>query len=85
MSQLVAQSGLPLSLILFPFFGILTTYTLIVLYNLARFHHKTSLPELCRLAFGEIGYYITCLLIFIFNFGGVLGMFLMFAQVGHHL
>jgi sodium-coupled neutral amino acid transporter 11 len=81
MAQYVAQSGLIISLILFVFFSIITTYTLVIVYDLAKKWRKKSLPDLCEQGFGKVGYQITCLFIVLFNFGGVCAQFLMFGEV----
>jgi len=81
MPQVVAQSGLWLAVILFILFGIITTFTICLVYELSRNHLKSSLPELAMKGFGKIGFLMTCVFIFFFNFGGACAQFLMFGQV----
>ncbi|EFC38857.1 predicted protein [Naegleria gruberi] len=81
MSQMTAQSGIFSSLILTVFFGLVTLFTLMILYELRRKYLKTSLLELSELAFGKPGVVIASIPILLFNFGGALGMFIMFGHL----
>lgn len=81
MGQYVAQSGLVLSVIMIIFFAVITTYTLCLVFDLAKRHKKKSMPELAHLAFGRIGFIITCISIFLFNFGGLTAQFLMAGEI----
>jgi sodium-coupled neutral amino acid transporter 11 len=81
MGQYVAQSGLLLSIVMIVFFGVITTYTLCLVFNLAKRHRRKSMPELSRDAFGNIGFTATCLMIFLFNFGGLCAQFLMAGEI----
>jgi sodium-coupled neutral amino acid transporter 11 len=79
--QFFTQSGVFLSVILLCCFGGVTTYTLFLLYQLATIHKKSNYPDLVKLGFGTIGYVITCLFMFIYNFGSLLSSFLMFGGI----
>lgn len=81
MAQYVAQSGLVLSCVLFLVFGIITSYTLCILYDMAKKYGKKSLPDLAEYGFGKFGYVMTCIFIIIFNFGGTCAQLIMFGQV----
>jgi len=81
MGQMISQSGLWMALVNVCFFGIITSFTLIILYELSRKHLKTSLPSLAEKAFGKPGNVATCIFIFLFNFGGACGMYIMFGDV----
>lgn len=80
MPQVVASSGLYMSIIWFVLFGVVTAFTLCLVYELSRRHLKTTLPELAMLGFGKIGFFLTCVFIFFFNFGGACAQLLMFGQ-----
>ncbi|KAL9644882.1 hypothetical protein ABK040_005362 [Willaertia magna] len=81
LAQTVAQSGLYMSIIWFIFFGIITIFTLCLIYELSRNHLKQSLPELAEVGLGKFGYIVTCIFIFTFNFGAVCAQYLMFSEV----
>ncbi|KAG2373997.1 hypothetical protein C9374_011662 [Naegleria lovaniensis] len=81
MPGVVAQSGLYMSIIWFVVFGIITIFTLCLVYELARRHLKRTLPDLAMKGFGKIGFLIACVCIFFFNFGGACAQLLMFGQV----
>ncbi|KAG2382830.1 hypothetical protein C9374_004797 [Naegleria lovaniensis] len=81
MPQMVAQSGIWMSILCVVFFGLITSFTLILLYEMSRGHFKTSLASLSEKAFGKTGNVITCIFIFLFNFGGACGMYIMFGDV----
>lgn len=80
MPGVVAQSGLYMSIIWFVIFGIITIFTLCLVYELARRHLKRTLPDLAMKGFGKFGFLIACICIFFFNFGGACAQLLMFGQ-----
>lgn len=81
MSQMTAQSGIFSSYLLTFLFGAVTLFTLCLLYELRRNHLKSSLIELSEKAFGKLGVIFTSIAIILFNFGGALGMFIMFGHM----
>lgn len=80
-AYIVAKAGLGLSIALISILAVVTIFTLMLIYDLSREHKKKTLPDLCELAFGRIGYFSTCFFIFTFNFGGFLGQNLMLADL----
>jgi sodium-coupled neutral amino acid transporter 11 len=79
--QFFTQAGVYLTVLLLCIFGVITAYTLCILYHLSNNHKKSNYPDLVKLAFGNIGYVLTCLFMFLYNFGSLLSAFLMFGGV----
>ena len=81
MCQMTAQAGIFTSCVFTIFFAMVTLFTLCVLYELSRGHLKTSLVDLSQKAFGKVGVVLTIIPIMVFNYGGALGMFIMFGHI----
>ncbi|KAL9645924.1 hypothetical protein ABK040_001033 [Willaertia magna] len=79
---MVAQSGIYMSILLTFLFGLITIFTLILLFELSKIYkNKKCMFSLSELAFGKIGLIYCCFCSFLFNFGGACQMYLLFGGV----
>ncbi|KAF0984825.1 hypothetical protein FDP41_000724 [Naegleria fowleri] len=77
----IAQAGLGAYIVSVLTFGVVTFFTLMLLYDLAHMFKVTSFPALMKKALGTVGYIIICVFIFIFNFGAVCSELIEISQV----
>eukprot|EP01112_Ceratiomyxa_fruticulosa_P016656 TRINITY_DN506_c0_g3_i1.p1 TRINITY_DN506_c0_g3~~TRINITY_DN506_c0_g3_i1.p1 ORF type:complete len:429 (+),score=53.62 TRINITY_DN506_c0_g3_i1:216-1502(+) len=77
----IMQSGIWFGCVLMVIFGLITGYTLDMVYYLSKKHQKSNYPDLGRHVFGTVGYGLVCVCIFLFNYGGLLAQLIMFGEV----
>ncbi|PRP72803.1 hypothetical protein PROFUN_07703 [Planoprotostelium fungivorum] len=74
-----------IGVIIFPFvlicFAVITAYTLNLLYRMSKKFRKTNLPILAQFGLGNVGYLLTCLCMFAFNFGGLVGNLIILGEI----
>jgi len=77
----IMQSGLYSGAVLLVVFAYLTAYTLEDIYILHKKFEKNNYPDLCDFVLGKWGYWLICLAIFCFNFGGLCAQLMLFGSV----